>query len=242
MSPLERLQLDVTHYLLSHGQLQYVTITHVRPRTAGEAAGIETKLARMLAGLEPRNGKMGVAVLVGMPVVEGVNAEVRALRGDMVLPIEIMENILINGGAEGTGASCETHALTVAALLQQQVFHPFNPLISEPRLMVPAPEALLDKTIKYRITMRVPLVCDRVDKVVEPTVQQSGGSITLACATSGAALYYTLDGSFPGPGNKAALLYSTLLSLAPGVHELRAAAYLAGLAGSHSIAAEITVS
>jgi hypothetical protein len=237
MSPFERLQLDLEQFLLSHTELQYLDITHVRPRTAEEAAGIQSKLNSTLAGLTGRNGRRGVSCIIGMPVFGDAAVNVRTLRGQMTIILEVTENIVVND----TGASCEEHAWEIARLLQHMQFQPWSPLIGDPRLITPSPEAVLDKKVVYRINMSVEITAEKKDKVATPTITASGASITLACATSQAVLYHTTDESFPGPGNAAALLYSAPFTLATGTHLLRVAAHKANSACSDAVMAELTV-
>jgi hypothetical protein len=49
--------------------------------------------------------------------------------------------------------------------------------------------------------------------------------LTMACATEGADIYYTTDGSFPGPGNDEATLYAGPIPDTEIGTEYRAAAY-----------------
>jgi hypothetical protein len=56
--------------------------------------------------------------------------------------------------------------------------------------------------------------------------------VTLSCATEGATIYYTTDGSFPGQANAASQVYSEPFDVTSGT-QIRAAAYLPGtLVGS----------
>lgn len=235
ISDLERLQLDVRDYLLSHAQCDPLSILSVRPRDAGEAAGIVTKLDRTLAGLVKRNGRAGVAAIVTMPALDSLEANVRALTGDGVLAIDVIENILINQGAEGTGKSCECWALLIMQILQHATFFPHNPLVMAPKPLRPIEEAIADKKVMYRIYINAPFAMPVLSKVDAPVVECADAFVTLACATPGAAIYYTLDQSFPGPGNDAALPYTAPIPLEPGTHILRTAAFAAGMAGSDAI-------
>jgi hypothetical protein len=237
MSIFERLQLDLEQHLLSHTELQYLTVTHVRPRTSAEAAGIQTKINNTLAGLEVRNGRRGVAVIIGMPQFSQAAVNVRALRGQMTIVLEVIENIVVNT----TGASCEEHAWEIARLLQHMQFQPWSPLVGDPQLITPSPEAVLDKKVIYSITMTMEVVAERKDKVATPSIAAEGAQITLACATSGAAIYYTLDESFPGPGNADADLYTAPFTLAAGSHVLRVAAHKSGSACSDAVMGEVEV-
>lgn len=241
ISDLEQTQLDIQHFLLSHEQLQYLPILRVRPRNDAEASGLQTKLDKLLAGTEGRNGKAGVSVIITMPSVEDLEANIRSLTGKLIITIDVIENLFINEGLEGTGASCESWALLIAQLLQQQQFISGAPIVGEPKLLTPFQEALIDKKVMYRLHFVVPYMASRMPKVAVPAPQQDGDSITLTCTTEGAAIYYTLDRSLPGPGNPAALAYSVPLTLEPGTHYLRAAAFAPAMAGSNILSARLTV-
>ena len=69
-----------------------------------------------------------------------------------------------------------------------------------------------------------------------PTVEP-GGSLTLACATAGAAIYYTTDGSYPTPTN--GVLYDGPVTGLPTGTTVRAAAYAADMTPSDLTELEI---
>jgi len=56
----------------------------------------------------------------------------------------------------------------------------------------------------------------------------SGNTVTLSCGTEGAAIYYTLDETFPFAGNNEATLYSGPFSV-EDTRTVRAVAYKDGL-------------
>jgi hypothetical protein len=66
-------------------------------------------------------------------------------------------------------------------------------------------------------------------------------TITLTCATSGAAIYRTLDGSYPWSGNAQATLYAAPFAVASAAL-LRAVAHKTGMVASDAAAADITIS
>ena len=70
-------------------------------------------------------------------------------------------------------------------------------------------------------------------KVATPTFSETDLTVTLACATEGASIYYTLDGSWPGASDStgAATLYTVPVSVTIG-QSVRYRAYLAGSIGS----------
>lgn len=230
MNPLEQLQSDVEHCLLSMHLLRHVTITAVRPRSSGEVLNIQTKINNTLAGLSVRNGKRGLGVIVGMPEMRDVNPNMRTVKGELVLVMNLIENPLINEGADGTGLTAEALAWLLATTLPQTNLAPGGQIIADKDLIAPQPESVMEKRIEYRVTLRMLTHAAPVEKVATPAVQHASGTLTLSCTTSGAAIYYTLDGSYPGPGNAQATLYSAPVSVATGA--LRTAAHHDDMASS----------
>jgi hypothetical protein len=234
MNPLERLQNDTEHCLLSMHLLRYVTITAVRPRTSGEVLNIQTKINNTLAGLSVRNGKRGCAVIVGMPELRDVNPNLRNVKGDLVLVLSVIENPIINEGADGTGFTAESLAWLLATTLPQTNLAPGGQIIADKELVTPMPEAVMEKRIEYRVTLRMLSHSDAVEKVATPGVSLADNTLTLSCATSGAAIYVTFDGSYPGPGNPAAEIYTVPITDPTGT--LRAAAHHEAMASSDVVA------
>jgi hypothetical protein len=76
-------------------------------------------------------------------------------------------------------------------------------------------------------------------KVAPVTITNATGSITLACGTSGAAIYYTTDGTFPYFGNANATLYGTPFATPATGTLIRAAAYKTGSVGSNVAELEV---
>jgi hypothetical protein len=80
-------------------------------------------------------------------------------------------------------------------------------------------------------------------KVAQPTIAPASGVapqvVTITCATAGAAIYYTLDGSPPWSGNAQANLYAAPVNVA-AAGTLRARAFKAGMIGSNAAAGQYT--
>lgn len=220
-SPLEQLQNDVEYCLLSIALINTVAITSVRPRSAGAAAQIQTKINNTLAGLEARNGKRGTAVIVGMPILANVNPAMYGVQGDVIIELRVIENIMVNEGADGTGFTAESLAYLLAQMIPQMNFAPFGQLIAEKNLITPVPEAVMDKRIEYRVRLKVTSHARPYDKCPTPVISTSGGYVTLS---GGGSLWYTTDASYPGPGNAAAVPYTAPFAQPSGV-QLRAAAH-----------------
>jgi hypothetical protein len=232
MDPLSRLQLDVEQCLLSLPQISTVAITAVRPRSAGAAAQIQTKINNTLAGLEVRGGKKGMAVIVGMPTIGKVNPNLYALSGTLMLDLSVIENILVNEGADGTGFTAESLAYLLAQMLPQLNFAPFGQLLADEQLITPKPEAVMEKRIEYRVRLSVLSHAGAYAKCAPPRITLSGSTITL---TGTGDLWYTSDDSFPGPGNGSAVLYTGPFEKT--VSSYRAAAHAADKMCSDVVAA-----
>lgn len=214
MSPLEQLQQDIESLLLSIALIDAVAIMAVRPRTAGAAAQIQTKINNTTAGLTVRNGKRGTAIIVGMPLLLNVSPALYGVKGDLVIELSIIENILVNEGADGTGFTAESLAYQLAQMIPQMNLAPFGQIIADKQLITPRPEAVMEKRIEYRVRLSVLSHSRPFDKCTPPQIALAAGDATL---TGSGDIWYTTDGSFPGSGNAAALLYVAPFALASGL-------------------------
>jgi len=72
---------------------------------------------------------------------------------------------------------------------------------------------LPEGNVGYRVTLETTFVLDYANKVATPLLSIEAGLVVMTCATDGAAIHYTTDGSYPGPENAEALTYSTPLDV-----------------------------
>lgn len=177
-----------------------------------------------------------------MPELSEVKNSNRAIVGGLSLVVEVHENILVNGGVDGCWPhGAESFALAVAELLSHQVFATWSPL--RVKSILPVPEAVVSQKAVYNVTFISDLVRPLKPQVGAVAVTQSeDGTVIMTCPTSGALIYWTMDGSFPGRANDAARIYdSGGVSLPPGTHEVRAAAWKPGHVASLPKAITVTV-
>lgn len=220
MNILQQLQLDVGGYLGSHTDFFYVPITVVRPRDAAAAVLIQETLNKSLAGYNKKNGKAGIVAMVLMPEAGVPLDRVKGyIRVEMV--VRIIENPMVNEGATGTHVPAEDLALKVLSLLDGWDAgrkHEWRGL--ESRAMTPV-------NISGKVAYDVSVYCyhgaDNPSQVAKPVMTVSGGNVTLSTGTPGAVIWYTLDGSFPGPANGEATEYTAPFATPMGT--LRTAAY-----------------
>lgn len=244
MDFLQRSQLDLSAILKSEADFQFVPVLVSRPRDEGDALMIQDKLNKALMGLEKyivrapgltdeeyaaaceADGKSGLAVLVLMPDVEMPNANSLTMRFEPVFTIRVRELPMINEGADGTGISAEQCALNIIKALHQRSAGG-NPFYADKKVIR---EVSGDTAgITYDVVFRSDASEAKRRFVAVPALSHAAPLVTMTCATSGAAIYYTTDGSFP---DKAGTLYAAPVGSLPTGTVIRAAAYKDGLSGS----------
>jgi hypothetical protein len=190
--------------------------------------------------------KAGLAVLVMMPdVMDEDSADSPTPLAKLELKIRVIENRLINEGTSGTGISATAMANHVWAVLHYRPIGGRGNPLPAPRVIeestLPNDTRAADVTLFYPAQgLTAPVRC------AMPTVTEAAGQITLACATSGASIYYTASqvadlAGYPGSGNASATLYSAPFTLAAGTWMLRAGAQKTNHSPSWDLCAEITV-
>ncbi|WP_075088565.1 FN3 associated domain-containing protein [Verrucomicrobium spinosum] len=227
MNILQQLQLDVGGYLGTLGQYQYVPITVVRPRDAGAATLIQTNINNAGGDAqEERQGRHcghGADASAGVPV-DKVKGFLR-----IELTVRIIENPLVNEGAEGTHVPAEQLALDTLMYLHGWDAGRKHEFRGDESNAVRA--ANIVGKVAYDVTVYCYHGADNAQQVAVPVMTVGGGDITLTCAAASAEIWYTLDGSFPGPSNAEAVEYEAAFASVPGA-VLRAAAYKGGNAPS----------
>jgi hypothetical protein len=239
MDLLLQLQQDLADKINSEPAFDAIAcFTH---RTMVIAREIE-KRAPHLAG---KNGTKGCGIMVLMPVMQGIFPNVTPPQSEVKLGFWVVENPEINFNAGGTQLACEQ----VARMVRQCV----NLLQIEGKLAlyqettVISPIHGIEKTYPgccgYQVNMTGRMSEVAVQKCALPTLAESALTITLSTTDGGAAIYYTLDGTYPGSVNAAlagtAQLYTGPFAVTVG-QTLRWASYLPGYYGSDCGQAVIT--
>ena len=223
---LKRVQDDLLAKLLSEPELQHVTVVeHTKLLT-----GSETQVAAVW--MQSRNDKLGTAIVVAAPWFENEAAATAMTKVLLVMPLWVIchpDTALAT--AAGSGVSAEAAVLTARRLLRGWAVEGVGSFFTEGRSFEQfQPPANLD-VVGYQLLLKCTLLQADCARVAVPTFSQSGSTVTLACVTASSTIYYTLDGSFPGPGNSAALTYASPFTVTSG-QTVRAAAYHATLSGS----------
>ncbi len=227
-SILEIIQDDCADKLNSEDLFSTISVVAVRKLQ------IVSEIARRLPHLTVKNSKVGCGVLVGMPVIDVVDPNVPGPQLEVRLPFRVQENPTINQGSGGTQKSAEEVALNILKIVHQFQLAGFVGFYGDKGAITPNTE--FEGLVTYDVTLTGRLGTTPLTKCAMPTIAEATLTITLACATSGAAIYYTADGTFPGSTNLVsnggtAVLYTVPFAVTSGT-VVRYAAFKTGLIGS----------
>lgn len=239
---LLQLQDDITDCL--NGDFQFTNI----PFASWRKLVISEEISRRVPHLVGKNGKMGIGGIILMPTIIGESPNIAVGQTEAQCFIDIVEQPEINFAADkGVQSSCEQIARQVRAVLQPLAFIGNAGLVGtftfndgEPVIPpIPDVDKLYPGCTGYRVSLRIKFSEAPLTKVAAPSIAWTGDTFTLTNNTAGATIYYTTDGSWPGPGNfgtkqdgtQGTAVQGTTATVASGTF-LRYAAYLAGATGS----------
>ncbi len=237
MSPLERMMLDMLGRADADPYFDDIGLFILRPRysESGQSddqqsfAVIQTRIDQLIAGESRKSGHYGAAVTFLMPEGDTTKPNPSGPQMEFVFTARIQEMPIINFGPNGTRKSAEEIALYIVQLFHLAMFNGGNSLYADVATLTPstdyAPKVTYDVRFRMQGNLRAPVKCAMA--IITPNSGASPQTVTLTSATGGAAIYYTIDGSYPSSRGKTAQLYSGPITVAFAC-TLRAAAELAG--------------
>jgi hypothetical protein len=169
----------------------------------------ESDINVALSTLNKKDSKIGACVVVLMPELRTDDSEGPAPRYVVRPTIQVIEQPLTNLDNSGTGKSAEAIATRV-----RQLLHAFSTgRVGTFMFDGMQPIAVDAGKISYGVAFRRMGGDEVYSKVARPAIAPNSGAtpvaaVTLTCATAGAAIYYTTDGSYPHAGNATATLYA----------------------------------
>jgi len=204
------------------------------PIVVYEEENVAREMERLQAVQTAKGGHRGAAVIVMPTLADDLNPNIRF--GPMTLypSFQTLENLELNRDAKGTGKSSRRIARRIRDTVKQ---YQLAGLIANLKPETPCIAALnvkqeLGSGIKSHLVsftcLEAPMTGPAA--VAQLTWAVNGGLMTLTCATAGAEIWFTVDGSSPLPGSvkagSTARLYAAPIASAGQV--IRARAFVAG--------------
>jgi len=227
MDLLLQLQQDVCDKLNSEAAFEYLAVATLRRHV------IQREIERRLAHLTGKNGRKGCGLTVRMPSLQGIQPNVAPAQGEVLVAVDVVENPEINFNAGGTQVTAEEAARAARTALHQFAIEGKVLLYQDEKAIEPL--AGLEKEfpgcLGYRVLLRGRMSEAAAAKCALPEISAPRQTVSLSTPDERAVIYYTTDGSFPGPGNAAAAVYAGPFAVESGT-VVRWAGYLAGKLGS----------
>lgn len=237
MNAILKLQAAVLAKLLGEPLLANVNIVSLR------ALQISSEQEGRRVWLKARNGKSGAGVIVQLPTTEHNVPNVPGPERKLFLPVSVFCQPSVNDLATtGTGLDAEAIVDYIDALLARFQVEGLGVIYAEahfPNLETAA------GIVRYDMIFVCEIAREEIARVATPTLTEAALTVTLACATSGAEILYTLDETFPArDAATGALLgttaaYSVPFAVTSGT-KVSVTARKTGLAGSEASQYTIT--
>jgi hypothetical protein len=203
------------------------------------------QLTKLTANMIAKAGKRGTAVVIGPTTVDVPSPEVPGPDwAPMKMFVTAYETPLLNKDpTAGTGKAAFEIARKIATVLHDyRAEGLFDNALCETAAIRPAAPLHGDQ-IAYSVGLRIPDKDTAADKVYVPIISPASGAapqtLSITCATAGATIRYTLDGSYPAAGNATAVVYAAPIAVTSAA-TVRAVAAKSGMTDSNSSRAVIT--
>ena len=194
-SILKQFQADITGLLNTCDYFNDVTIV------TEDKADISTIIQKALSPIAVKGGKAGIVVIVEEPEASAPTQAKAPYFTLIKCKLTILENILVNRTApygtqkKGYEVGEAIHEVLFEVCPSGELTNPVWPGQPAIRSIGAIPEMPNIMGVECNIEWHAAL--PQVGKVADPTIANATGSITIATSTGGAALFYSLDGSFP---------------------------------------------
>ena len=238
MIDFTKLQNDLAHVLLGDAWLQNVNIITRWNLLLEDVKRPDRSLAaETLAYLTSRNGRKGCGIIIEVPELSVASPNLPGPEFNLVVTALVIEDPLTNYGPQtGTLLPCDQVAQRIIEVGHNWPLLPHGELYAKGASITQAQDFEPLRAFRARLNLKMPRT--QTTRTAAPDIAEAGGLITLTVPAEAVA-WFTTDGSFPGPANKAATQYSAPFTVTAGT-ELRWAAYAEGQLPSPAQHATVT--
>jgi len=197
---------------------------------------IESDVETALGVFNEETGKkIGAVVIARQPTIAETQSEAPGPEVKARLVFEVVTMPVINMGELGTQKRADVIAMRILNLLHRYFSGHTKCTLMAGANPVVGMSDLPEGNVGYRVTLETTFVLDYADKVATPNLTiDEDGAVVLTCATDGATIYYTTDGSYPGADNAEATEYTAPIEVT-GRMTIRAGAAKADILPSDTI-------
>jgi len=224
---LYRLQNFAAHALLCTRRLNDINIlTREELMDPDSLARLpdKTLAAEVLGYITPRSkaGRKGACIIVETPEFSGKWPDAPGQNGDIELEFLILEEPMMNSAPKtGTLVHADVIAQITLDVGKHWVVDGYGIFSTPPNAFRRDDTFGGLRAIRTRLRTSAPLGAS--DRVAFVSIDLTNGAVTLSSGTADAQIYWTRDGSFPGPSNSHANLYDAPFAVDSGETILAAA-------------------
>lgn len=232
MDPLHQIQHDLANRLRARSSLRQFLIQDLRPRSEGEATQIVDTINQALSTISNAGITSGIAILVPLAGFDVKRPNNPSPLGEITISVQVLENIMINMGGQGSGQSAEAVALEVLCAGHHLQLRDNCTMYAGSMKPLDVDGQTWSADIAYEVEFTLEGGFARPPECSIPQITQSGGNLSIATSTAGASIYVTTDGSFPWAGNPSAAPVSGPFAVPGSGTVIRAVAVKPGLEDS----------
>lgn len=188
----------------------------------------ENDVMTQLGAVNQINGKAGAAIIVLMPQLTPNAPDAPGPMYYVRYPIQVIDWPVMRRMAGGVGISAETLAQRVRQIVHGTMFGRGQALYFDG--LDPSPMAdttQVSYIVYFKRVGNDPQLARPGNVYFSPSSGTAPLSVTLTCPTVGVDIWYTTDGSYPGPENDESTLYTAPIAVSAGL-TIRASAVITG--------------
>jgi hypothetical protein len=244
---IQQLQDDVWGILSNDAAFRHIPVYRSRTPLDKDADGnpivgqtqmIEEQIEQSLGGLALKDGKCGIVAIVMLPDAKPESVESRGPSLELTAIVRIIEDRLFNEGPTGTGITTTQLGLHIVQVLHQRSLRQCYTLRPSAANMLEEISLPGDRKA-HEVKLILSRGMERLAKPARPAVTVDTRVMTATCTEALAEIWWSHDGSWPGPANPQSWKYDLPVTLEAGITSVRVVAYAPAMQPSDDTVAEV---